>query len=443
MSDSDFLTIRAEAPPRSAATCKQVAGHAESVPRLIGGAILWILVAWIAVSIPIAVGVALLPGEASPAQAAVILGSSGVVFVLSWVAFAVLVLRRRRAHRTIVRDGMLVDGVIVERRPGKLVRTTVQFRVGGIEHRALVRIAPDQQGGTVPILCMPGARQILAFPGGRSGHAVMATIHNDVVVDHSAHQATIVFTRGASETFFAAVLALTAMVLPLVIFVGAKLPPSRLSCERNNDACQVETFDIFGGSSNFSFKISDLARSVVRDRNGDSQWVIRRKVGGDIEMTGATGDAAQAAVFKERSQAFAAFIADPSQPALTLEYRATGRPALPVLIIISVVALVLVLRWAHGRRTTLTIDSRAGTLTIWRHPTLIPPARRTLPLSSISHADVRSGAIFLLYAMIPTLRLWLRDTNGQVVFSRWQFTSRTAQDEVRAVSDLLARKDRI
>ena len=171
--------------------------------------------------------------------------------------------------------------------------------------------------------------------------------------------------------------------------------------------------------------------------------MAERKVGHAIELTGSTGDPEQARVFEARSQALAAFIAVPSQPTLTLGSRSSGRPPLPALIVISVGALVLVLRWGHGRRATLTLDQSAGTFTIHRRPALIPPATRTLPLASISHAEVRPSSLFLLYAMVPTLRFWVRDINGKVVFARWQITSRTAQDEIKAASDLLAQKDRL
>lgn len=440
MSESDLLAVQAEPVPRSEATCRLVAGHAESAWRLIASAVLWIVVAWVAASVPIFVALPIVPAPWTPTEVMVILGFGGAAFVLAWVAFVVIVRRRRRARRELVRDGELVRGSVVESTPGR--RATVQFGVGGVERRVAVRLAPGR-GGTVPMLAVPGATHALAFAGAHDGRATVAAVRRDVVVDRTTHEATVVFTRGLTESFFAIVFAIVAAELPLIFLVAAKLPPTRLTCERSRDTCAVQSFGIFGTGGTYEFHLSEIARSRVRDRGGEREWVAERRGGHAIDLTGETSDAGQAKEFEAHAQALAAFLANPSAPRLSIEYRGTGRPALPVLVVLSAGSLVLVLRWAHGRRAAVTIDSRARTLTIRRRPALIPPATRTLPLESISYADVKSGRLFVLFAALPTLRLWVRDRNGRVVFARWQLTSRAAHGEVTAFASLLSQRDRL
>src|SRR5437879_188751 len=112
MSGNDLDIVRAEPAPRSPATCRRVAGRGDSVLGLVGQALSWLVVCWIAVSITIVVGLLLIPGRATPAQVDLIFSASGIVFVLTWAAFVFLVILGRSMRRAEVREGVLVDGAV-------------------------------------------------------------------------------------------------------------------------------------------------------------------------------------------------------------------------------------------------------------------------------------------------------------------------------------------
>lgn len=443
---SDLDLVRATSAPRDPATCRQVSGHAASIFVLIGEALIWWFVAWVAWSIPLTLAVLMIKGRFSDLQTAISLGLSGLFFVLSWVVFAWLVRRGRHAAQALVRDGVLVDGVIVapggQRHLGRPSSSaTIKFSVKGIERHAVSGAARGEPGASVPILCIPGARRALAFPDSKKGRAVSVKVHSDIVIDRTNNVATVVFRRGYSETILAGIMATVLLELPLMVLGLALQHSAQLQCDRGKDTCAIISRDIFDHASpSYSFRISDVASSQVRHYKGDEfGWIAQLKNGHEVSLGSRTGDEAQARIYQQRSHALADFIANPAEPTLTMEFPAIGRMALEPLVLTIGVCAFFFFRWANAWRATLTFDIGSRTLTVEKWPALIPPARRKIPFASIARTEVAPGVLFLFYAAMATLRLRLYDANGKQLFGRWLITSQSATDEVKAAMDVLPR----
>ena len=442
---SDLELLQQETPPRRAAA--RLARRVDSITGFIAYGVLWLMLSLAVSSLAIFAGMRMTgPNPSSTAVDAVLL-SWVIAFVVMWLPFGMWVVRRRRAARALVRDGVLVDGTIDHAqqgsvRGGTMFSAGIRFTVGGEEQRAVFAVAHQHvaPGNSMPVLWARGARHALVFPGGV--HAVAARLAHDIAIEHGGERTVVTLRRGAAEKFFVVML---AVVLPQMTFIGLRLQtqaPSLLRCDRDQDECTLTGSDIFGGHWSNSYPVSGMLHSEVQlhRKYDEVAWVVRMKDSRTRDLAGFTDRTQQKADYHRQSDALNAFIGDRAQHTFEARFEGMGGPNTATWIAIGLVLGYILFSLLNGWRTVLAFDRAAGTLTITRSPALLPPTRRTLPLESIARAEATSGSMWLIFASLPTLTLRLIGRDGKVLFKRKQATSDDARRELVAINELLAAK---
>jgi hypothetical protein len=447
---SDLELLQQETPPRRAAAAR-LARRVDSIAGFIAYGVLWLMLSLVVSSLPIFVGMRMTGPNPSSTVVDAVLLAWVILFVVMWLPFGMWVVRRRRAARALVRDGVLVDGTIDHAqqgsvRGGTMFSAGIRFTVAGEEQRAVFAVAHQHvaPGNSMPVLWAPGARHALVFPGG-AAHAVAARLAHDIAIERGGERTVVTFRRGAAEKLFVGLL---AIVLPQMTFIGLRLqsqPPSLLRCDRDKDECTLSGSDIFGGHWSNSYPVSGMLHSEVRLHKtyDEVAWVVRMKDSRTRDLAGFTDRTQQKAAYHRQSDALNTFIGDRAERTFEARFEGMGGPSSATWIAIGLVLGYILFSLVNGWRTQLAFDRAAGTLTITRSPALLPPARRTLPLASIARADASSGSMWLVFASLPTLTLRLIGSDGKVLFKRKQATSDDARREIAAINELLGAKSAV
>jgi plastocyanin len=443
MSELDLL--RQEATPRQGEALR-VARRVNSTAGLIAYGVLWLMPSALVASLPIFAVLLVAKSTLPPSVAEAVMLAALLLFVLCWLAFGAWAVRRRRAARVLVRDGVLVDGAIDHARQGMVRGGTmftagVRFTVAGEQHRAVFAVARLHvaPGDVVPVLWLAGARHTLVFPRGAK-HAVPARITHDIAVEHGGERTVVTFRRGVSEKIFVALLALVVPEMALLTVAIAFQKPTVLRCERDRDQCTLTGHDIFGHEWTSTYPASAMTRSAVERnaRYGEVEWVVHLRNGAPRQLGALTDRAQQMESYRQQSDALNLFIGDRAQRSFEARFAGLGGSA-GIMGVMALLLAYVLFALVHGWRTTLTFDRAAGTLTIARAPALLRPAQRTVPLASIARAEARAGRMWLFFASLPTLTLRLFGSDGKVLFKRKQVTSDDAQREIAAIDEVLTK----